>query len=262
MLTSSGMDMVVFLTDIFDCPLEWSHKTKIGGTQKIRAPYLNLLAGTTPDWIAKAMPLDTIGIGLTSRVIFIFQDTPRVRDPIPKLSPEQVKLSQILTEDLKAISRISGEYRWADSDTEEKHKEWYRARLSQPNPSGDPRLNGYYERKPIHLLKLCMIVAASKRDETFITMEDFEQSLELFDRTEANMPRVFANVGKNPLAVDITDTLSTLLARPEGVSKAQLLDMFKHSLRMEELNEVLDTLIAIGKVVLREGRYIAVRPQK
>ncbi len=259
MLTSSGMDMVVFLTDIFDCPLEWSHKTKIGGTQKIRAPYLNLLAGTTPDWIAKAMPLDTIGIGLTSRVIFIFQDTPRVRDPIPKLSPAQMQLSQLLAEDLKVISRISGQYNWADPDTEERHKAWYRSRLEQPNPTGDPRLNGYYERKPIHFLKLCMIIAASKRDETIITMEDFEQALQLFERAESNMPRVFANVGKNPLAVDITDTLATLLARPEGVSKGQLLDMFKHSVRMEEMNEVLDTLIAIGKVTLRDGRYYALR---
>ena len=256
MLTSSGMDMVVFLTDIFDCPLEWSHKTKVSGTSRIRAPYLNLLAGTTPDWIAKAMPLDTIGIGLTSRVIFVFHDTPRIQDPIPKLSPEQKALADLLVEDLKAIARISGEYKFSD-EALESYTKWYRQRTQQPNPTGDPRLNGYYERKPIHLIKLCMIVAASQRDETIITQADFDQAMLLFDRTEARMPQVFANVGKNPLAVDITDTLATILARPEGVTKAELLDMFKHSVRMEEMLEILDTLLMIGKIVLREGRYYA-----
>ncbi|MCI0558266.1 MAG: DUF3987 domain-containing protein, partial [Nitrososphaera sp.] len=66
LLTSSGMDMVNFLTDIYDSPPEWSHKTKMGGTNRIKAPCLNLVGATTPDWIARAMPLDTVGIGLTS----------------------------------------------------------------------------------------------------------------------------------------------------------------------------------------------------
>lgn len=256
MLTSSGMDMVVFLTDIFDSPLEWTHKTKSSGTQKIRAPYLNLLAGTTPDWIAKAMPLDTIGIGLTSRVVFVYHDQPRVRDPIPVLSPEQRALEQLLVDDLKQISQISGQY-FFDATADKAYREWYKSRLANPNVTGDPRLNGYYERKPIHLLKLCMIVAASKRNDTIMTMEDLEQAMELMERTENKMPNVFANVGKNPLAVDITDTLSVVLSRPGGITKAELLNMFKHSVRLEEMNEVLDTLAMIGQVVMRDGKYFA-----
>lgn len=255
MLTSSGMDMVVFLTDIFDSPLEWVHKTKSSGTSRIKAPFLNLLAGTTPDWIAKAMPLDTIGIGLTSRVIFVYHDTPRIRNPIPRLSDAQKALAHILVEDLKAISRISGEYVWETPETEELYNVWYRTRLAQTNPTGDPRLNGYYERKPIHLLKLCMIVAASKRDETFMTAEDLQQAMTLMSRAEERMPKVFANVGKNPLAVDIEDTMAAILANPKGVAKSELINRFKHSVRLEEMSEVLDTLTAIGKITLRNGRY-------
>jgi len=258
MLTSSGMDMVVFLTDIFDSPLEWSHKTKVSGTQKIKAPYLNMLAGTTPDWIAKAMPLDTIGIGLTSRIIFIFHDTPRVRDPIPKLSPEQVALGHLLVSDLQAISRINGEYKFSP-EANEVYTKWYRARTQHPNPTGDPRLNGFYERKPIHLIKLAIIVAASMRDETTIEASDLEAAMQLFDTAEAKMPKVFANVGKNPLAVDIEDTLAVVLSRPEGITKAELLNMFKHSVRLEEMFEVLDTLVVIGKIRLNGTKYFPVQ---
>ncbi len=255
MLTSSGMDMVVFLTDIFDSPLDWVHKTKSSGTQKIRAPYLNLLAGTTPDWIAKAMPLDTIGIGLTSRVIFIYHDTPRIRDPIPVLSPAQQQLSEILVGDLKDIAKISGQYQFAP-DAKTLYYEWYRARTQHPNPTGDPRLNGFYERKPIHLIKLAMIVAASRHNETVIEEQDLKDAMVLFDRAEERMPKVFANVGKNPLAVDIEDALAVILSKPDGIKRSELINMFKHSVRMEEMSEVLDTLVTIGKIKqVRDSYY-------
>lgn len=258
LLTSSQMDMVVFLTDIFDCPLEWSHKTKTGGTQKIKAPYLNLLGATTPEWIARAMPLDTIGIGLTSRIIFVYQDTPRLKKAMPVLSPAQIQLHEMLKQDLAHISTLHHQYKF-DKEAEEYYEDWDMKHLMHPNETNDPRLNGYFERKPMHLLKLAMIVAASCRDDNILTIADLRHAEHLFDRIEPMMTKVFANVGKNPLAVDIEDTFATLLSDPEGCTLGELLDRFKHSVRKEELVEVLDTLLTIGKVAFIGGKYKAVK---
>lgn len=247
LLTSSGMDMVVFLTDIFDSPDEWTHKTKVGGTNKIKAPYLNLIGATTPDWIAKAMPLDTVGIGLTSRIVFVYQDTPRIKPPFPKLSPTQLAMRELLIQDLHTMSMISGEYRLSP-EAKAEYEEWYLSRVAHPNTTGDPRLNGYYERKPMHLLKLCMLIAASYRDETVIEVSDFRQSILLFDEVETMMPKVFASVGKNPLAVDYDEVLAMVASSGEGLSLAQLMTMFKHSVRKDELLEVLETLVMMGKL--------------
>jgi hypothetical protein len=247
-LTSSGMDMVIFLTDIFDSPPEWAHKTKIGGTVKVTAPYLNLIGATTPDWIAKAMPLDTVGIGLTSRIVFVYQDTPRIKPPFPKLNDAQKALFPILIEDLTRISGIQGEYKWESPAAEAKYSEWYKGRLAAPNPTGDPRLNGYFERKPVHIIKLMMIVSASQRDECVLTSDDFDAALALFEQVEAKMPKVFANVGKNPLAVDYEDVAGVVLGHP-GVSFSELMWMFKHSVRKDELAEILDTLVAANLIV-------------
>lgn len=246
LLTSSGMDMVVFLTDIFDSPNEWAHKTKIGGTNTIKAPYLNLIAATTPDWIAKAMPLDTVGIGLTSRIIFVYQDTPRIKPAFPKLSPEQAALRGLLVNDLITISQISGEYTLAPG-VEQMYEDWYQARTLNPNSTGDPRLNGYFERKPMHLLKLAMIIAASFRDETTITKDDLFEAQQLFTEIETKMPKVFANVGKNPLAVDYEDILAVIKAG-HNVPVSVLMKKFKHSVRKDEMLEILETL-AITKQV-------------
>lgn len=253
LLTSSGMDMVVFLTDIFDSPPEWSHRTKIGGTNKITAPYLNLQGGTTPDWIAKAMPLDTVGIGLTSRIIFVYQDTPRVQPWRPKLTPEQKELRKYLVEDLAAMATLSGEYQ-IDDAADKFYDSWYRSRVEKPNTTGDPRLNGYFERKPIHVLKIAMLLAASFRDELVITEQEVKTALQLFEQVEERMPKVFANVGKNPLTVDYDEVLGAIIiAGPNGIPFAQLLNMFKHSVRKDELVEVLETLSSMKSIELREG---------
>lgn len=252
MLTSSGMDMVVFLTDIFDSPAEWVHKTKSGGTNRIKAPYLNLVAATTPDWIAKAMPLDTVGIGLTSRVVFVFQDTPRVRPPFPRLSDAQRKLKELLVQDLVSISQIAGEYHLVEG-AQELYEEWYTTRVQNTNPTGDPRLSGYYERKPMHLLKLGMIVSAAQRDETIITPDDFRMAMALFDEVEGRMTKVFANVGKNPLSADF-DTVRELIESRGTMDMGELLRSMKHSLRQEELQEVMNGLAMMGQVVALPGQ--------
>lgn len=254
LLTSSGMDMVVFLTDIFDSPPEWSHKTKIGGTNKIKGPCLNMCGATTPDWIAKAMPLDTVGIGLTSRIIFVYQDTPRVKDPFPELDNNQKIIREALVKDLAAISLVNGEYKWDSEDTKNVYRTWYKSRIQDPNPTGDPRLNGYYERKPVHLLKLCMIIAASFRDETVIKESDFNDALVLFDQIEAMMPRVFANVGKNPLSVDYDDIAAVVAQHPNGIKLGELMRMFKHSVDMEQLDKVMMALAVMGKVICAPGQ--------
>lgn len=259
LLTSSGMDMVVFLTDIFDSPTEWAHKTKTGGTNKIKAPYLNLIGATTPDWIAKAMPLDTVGIGLTSRIIFVYQDTPRVRPAFPKLSPEQEAMKELLVADLTSMSNITGEYRLSP-EAKAKYEEWYQARIEHPNITGDPRLNGYYERKPMHLLKLCMIVAASFRDEPLIQESDFDGALSLFDEVEGRMVKVFANVGKNPLAVDYVDIAGTVAAHPAGIGFGDLMIKYKHTVDKEQLAAIMDTLTVMGIVSVAPGpKYFSLK---
>jgi Protein of unknown function (DUF3987) len=259
LLTSSQMDMVVFLTDIYDCPPEWEHRTKTGGIQKIKSPFLNLLGATTPEWIARAMPLDTIGIGLTSRIIFVYQDTPRIKPPFPELSEEQKILYQMLKHDLALMSTLSHEYKF-DNEAKQFYEEWDTQKLNSPNPTNDPRLNGYYERKPMHLIKLAMIVVAATRDDNIIHLADLKAALELFDRIEPSMTKVFSNVGKNPLAVDIEDTFVAIVAQPEGATLGELLDRMKYSVRKEELIEVLDTLATIGKILRKpDGRYVVAR---
>jgi len=67
--------MLVLLTDLFDCEeLPWKYRTKHSGSNVIPSVFLNLVAATTPDALASALPSTAIGGGLTSRIMFIWAD--------------------------------------------------------------------------------------------------------------------------------------------------------------------------------------------
>jgi hypothetical protein len=251
LMSSSKMDMVAFLTDIYDNQPEWSHASKTGGMQTIKGPYLNLLGAATPDWISRAMPLDTVGIGLTSRIIFVYEDTPRIRPAFPKMTPDQRALRESLLEDLIGISNLAGEYMLA-KDAEDFYEEWYRERSQNVNPSGDDRLSGYYERKPMHMIKVAMLIAASFRDELIIMQDDVQQAMILLQEVEDKMPSAFAGIGKNPLSLDYGIIIKAIAAEP-GISFADLMDRFKHNVRKQELSEILDTVISSNKVRVALG---------
>lgn len=245
MLTTSGADMVVFLTDVYDCPPEWTHKTKGGGTNKLVAPYLNIVGGMTPDSVAKSISMDTIGTGLTARIIFVYQDTPRVRDVFAELSQDQKDLRDILVKDLAQISLISGQYQWSD-EAKKFYREW-ELKNQEDRTVHDPRLAGYFERKPQHLIKATMICAASQRDELVMTLPDLHRGLALLGHLEPMMGRTFSGVGKNPLTLDLYN-VSDLIKHEPGIGYKRLFSMFKHSVRKDEFDEVVDTLASIGYI--------------
>lgn len=256
---TSGMDMVMFLTDVFDCPNIWAHRTKGSGTTEIKNVWLNIQTGTTPDWLSSAMPLDTIGTGLNSRMIYICETEPRIRPAIATLTPTQKVMQQALITDLCDIANMNGEMAMDPETFKYYNEDWYPHHTAGHDRNSDPKMASYYERKHIHLLKLAMIVSANYSSGMVITMKHFLEAEQILNAAEPKMPLAFSGMGRNPLHADQTQIMQDLLTRREGVSRAELLIKFSYNLRVEELDEIIQTLIATGRVVSKgsPARYYA-----
>ena len=62
----------------------------------------------------------------------------------------------------------------------------------------DERFGGYISRKQTHIYKLAMIISAAQRDSLVIELDDVVAANAMITDLEAEMPRVFALVGKTP----------------------------------------------------------------
>lgn len=263
-LGAGGIGMISFLTDIYSRNL-YEYRTKNKGSVFVRGPYLNLIAGTTPDWITTYLKDDIISGGFSRRCIFVYETARYGSNPLPKITPEMQGAWAKVVERSQAISKLQGPFTWAD-DALEFFVKWYPTRLARP----DPNLLGYYETKDIQLLKVAMLVSLSERDDLTLRRSDLVAGLDLLSLVEQNLSRVFQGIGRNELNSATVKVLDQLTLAPKmdvkmvngdivacpSIPEKQLRANLWKEVQGHEFEQVVQHLIdadRVGKVIKRVG---------
>lgn len=242
----NNVQLMSDLTDWYDCRQEWTYRTKNMGTDDIIGVWVNLIGATTPELIGSTLPIDAIGGGLTSRVIFVYADKKAKSVATPFLSAREQELRPKLLHDLELIHMMSGQFQvtqkfldlWID---------WYHAQENNP-PFHDKRFGGYIERRPNHLLKLATVLSASRGDCNYIiTDKDFDRALGIMTLTEKEMPQVFSGFGRSATA-DITSQVLSVVIEESQVNLSTLMQRFYQDADRRTMEGVIQTLMAM-KVV-------------
>ncbi len=241
--------MLTALTDLFDCPDEWSSRTRHGPSNAIIRPWLNLLAATTPDSLASSLPASAIGGGLTSRMLFICAEKKKRPIAIPEMTPAEKKLQQKLIEDLYEISKISGEYKMSD-DCKARWVAWYES--YDEDESGvrictDKSFSGWYSRKPTYIIKIAMLRAAATSQELVIEWYHIEESIKAIREVELVMGSAFKAIGKSEIAADV-DAVYQIIRKFKSISEKELLSATWRDTDAQKFDQVIDTLIRSGKI--------------
>lgn len=176
-------------------------ETKHSGNDEIVNPWINLIACTTPSWIAGNFPEYMIGGGLTSRMIFVYaeekaQYVPYLHKVVTKKEDEQMK--ELLVHDLEQIAmNCVGEYTLTP-EAEAWGSAWYEAHYKGPKPKNldDDRFGGYLARKQTHIHKLAMVLAAAEQNEMTISLETLQLAATMVSDLEPDMAKVFDRIGK------------------------------------------------------------------
>lgn len=238
--------LITFLTDIYDCDDEWEYSTKHHGTDKIQGACLNFIGAITPDWLARNLPMDAIGGGYSSRVLFVVGRYKKQRVTIPPDSPELRRTARLLVEDLERIATLVGPYRW-NKDAYTIYDEWYQG-IDDDKPSiEDPRFMGYLERKPAMVLKASMALAASKRNDLIIEADDVAQAKTLMDQLEEWMSDAFGGLGEYDKAIVIERILKQFYARKQ-MNFQELLRANYRDVDITGLEAILQTLQRMGEI--------------
>lgn len=246
------------LTDWFDCRERWTYRTKNMGTDDITGVFVNLIGATTPDLIQSTLPIDAIGGGLTSRMIFVYAEKKYKTVPFPFVTPEMVTIKQHLVMDLEQISMMQGVFR-ATSAFSSLWDTWYRAQEDNP-PFDDPRLAAYIERRPTHILKLSIIMSVfrDKKMEFILHECDLLNAIALLEETEKEMGKTFGGVGKAQHA-DLASKLLAYLGNNGEVPRSTLMNYFIRDIDISGLDMLLGTLEAsraIKRRITAEDTYV------
>lgn len=175
-------------------------ETKHSGNDELINPWINLIACTTPAWIAGNFPEYMIGGGLTSRMVFVYADEKQkyVAYPADHVPTTMQQTSELLVQDLEQISmECIGEYKLSPSATLWGEK-WYKEHYSnKPANLDDDRFGGYIARKQTHMHKLAMVLAASESSRMVISDENLALAYTMVSDLEPDMAMVFSKIGKS-----------------------------------------------------------------
>lgn len=263
-MATNPIQMVDFLTDIYDGNPDWSRQTVKHQLQTISRPWLNIMCGTTPKWLSERLGLLALEGGLIARTLLIYNDELKLDNPWPDDTPDKFLLKKELVNDLSHIATLSGEVKWAggkDGDAYKRYDAWYRDRSRYPAIS-DSRTAGYYDRKHIHLLKIAMLISVSERDDLTVDIVDLERGFRLLDGIEAGMRLALNAVGRNERSGEAQAILAQLRVKG-SMQYGELLAENFHNLKdgKQGLDRALEELRVMGDIKL-EGSTVTWKPRR
>lgn len=241
------------LSDWYDCNEHWTYRTKHQGTDELFGIWLNILGGTTPQLMQATIPPEAFeGGGLAGRMIMVFAGSrARGKSLLDQTQDEELRKALII--DLEGIGQLRGEYSMT-KEFKRAFQEWEDSQEQSP-PFQDDRFGGYMNRRPTHLIKLCMVCSASRSSRMVLELEDFSRGLEIIENTERNMPKVFAGFGKSDRA-SIMHRVAGAIALAGEVKFSSLLVKYYHDVDEQTLWEVVVSLATAGlcQVIVQETK--------
>lgn len=249
-----NQELMAHLCDWYDCESRWTYETISRGEDEIIGVWVNLIGATTPKLIQTSMPVEAIGGGLTSRMIIVYETKKGKFVPFPTLSKNEIEIRELLKADLERIAIMSGKFRF-ENEFIDSWIEW-RARTEETPPNfNDPRFEGYTQRRPAHLMKLSMIMSASRSSDMVLRKEDLDRGVVALTDAERNMTRVFSGVGKSDIAELMPRVLAWLHIRKEAPMR-DLMREFYYDADVWEMERVIKSLEVqekLKKVVTEDG---------
>lgn len=201
LVNPADREMIDLLVTLWDSKQGGLSKvTKGSGKDDVVNPWINIIACTTPAWIEGNFPEYVIGGGFTSRCVFVYAEKKEKLVPYPSLeTPTNIgDIRVALLQDLEHIANtLVGPFSLS-ADAIAWGKKWYALHHEKP-PEGlnDERFGGYLARKQTHMHKLAMVLSAARSDSMVISDEDLYLSFKMLNELEADMPKVFARIGRS-----------------------------------------------------------------
>lgn len=238
----NNVEFLTMLAKLWDNPSQYKQPKIHGKSVHVNAPTVNILAGNTPQAFYLAMPPESMGQGLMSRLLFIHGESTGKKITIPKAPTAQAKaeFDALL---LKISRNIRGPFKLAEG-TEAMLDRLYKEFVELE----DYRFKHYNSRRFTHLLKLSMIFAACRLSMN-IEPEDCLAANTLLHRTELKMPLALGEYGKARNADIANAVIEIIKSVKKPVTTKYLWQRVAQDLnRQEELQEIVRNLQQAGKL--------------
>ncbi len=245
-----NINFINTLTTLWDCLDNYPERLKNSISVNVVKPTVGLLGGITPTSFSTAMPQEVVGQGFMSRIILVYGEPSKIKITWPV--PPDEKNAKLLAEKLQKVRKLRGQCK-ISAPANKLIDEIYQNYHNIP----DARLQYYCARRLDHLLKLCMVIAATKLT-TVIEYDTVEEANTILVYTENSMSRALGEFGEAKHS-KATQKIVEALSQAEGpMETTQLWQIVSQDLdRVTDLQNILGNLSIANKIV-QTGSHIMI----
>lgn len=237
-----GMEFMTMLTKLWDNMSRYEHPKIHGKSIVVDKPTVSIFGGNTVQGLALAIPPEALGNGFMSRMIFVYSDPTSKKITFPP--PIDTDLRASLVEHIKEIrENLKGEMAYTPQAKVLLDK-IYKGFIE----IDDLRFKHYTTRRFTHLLKLSIIIAASKLSMVVDEATVVEANTVLAS-AERRMPKALGEFGKSKYS-EVSNNILDLLHKTH--KPLSINDIFKKVgkdlTKITELSDIMKSLVYSEKV--------------
>lgn len=245
-LGENNTQMTTFLCKMYDGDA-YDYRLK-SSSHVLTDALLGMLGCTTPSEIALALPPQAIGGGFTSRIIFVYAD--RVHKKIPRPSVDEGAGAQIAEVYRHVFDQMQGPFQESKEAAAMFDEIYMRGIVLK-----DPRFVNYVDRRDVHLKKLSMALAASRKS-IVIEAIDVKAADQLLLLTEENMADALGEYGMSPLSAAKQKLLEFVRASTAPIPKDFLWSIMSKDMKLIDFQNVLNELHNTNKIKSIDVQHI------
>ena len=167
-----AQSLILTMTDLWSaCGTTFTDQTRTHGKVVVENPCINWLAGTTKEWLMKAVRPEDIRGGFFARCLPVYYGGIYPKEPVyrPKYPKDRIRIWNMLQERVYRLCQLEGEVR-ISSDADARIEQWY---MNEDRPVEDG-LAPYHNRRREMILKLAMVYALADNEKMKIEWKHFD----------------------------------------------------------------------------------------
>lgn len=246
-------DFIATMTEFYDSPRNFRKKLKGEKyTTEIENVCMNLLAGSTFDFLKKIVNEQSVQGGFASRLIYVIQRDRKVREVSwGSASQADTDTKNKLLEDLDHINKLAGPMR---------PTECFIKRFSEWQPEFDrylielnsPRMESIMARKGTNIIKVAMLYSISEGDSMEVNAYHFDRAAEAVDEVYKDNPYVLSQAIINDKTSQAGMSQMIMRALEKGQGCLPLVEVkasvFKHGGQISAFKETLEYMASSGLI--------------
>jgi hypothetical protein len=248
-----NLEFASILGELWDYDDVYDYRLKTSNSVYIPYPTITILGGNTPTGFSECFPTNAIGQGFFSRLLLVYGEPTGVKHTFPP-PPDGIKQAELVAYLQRIKQEVTGEITLTPEA-----KELMETIYHNDPGIDDLRFEHYANRRLTHLIKLCLVVSAS-RISTVIEEEDIIYANTILSFTEQLMPKALGEFGR---ARNSDVTHKVMLALDNTMVPLSIPDLWKMTItdleNRQQLVEIMNNLLVAEKIQVVTGGYLAVK---